>query len=619
MSQLATTLGRLLVLTLPCELHAVRAMAKSLRAFLEQHGLPNDHLDSWELAAVEAGNNAVRYAVGPGREQNVVVTIEVTPAHVEVRIADHTPGFELPETFDLPDPLAEGGRGLFLIHSLTDSFDYLRGRLGNCLVMRRHRPAPATRNQDKTDGNPESSPAPDPIVLESTLQAMTEDLAASYESLSAIFRFTEDLARGGVDAAFVARWLDELKSITGADWFVLRLVDPDSQTLRPFQTLPPVPDLAPIPLETVNGTALPLELAAAKERQDRCFDARLPLDPSDPLARFGPELSGRVHPMHVSGELMGILTVGVYGPSQPFNAGQINIVQTLADFLAIQIRESQFQQARLQARLLHRDFEVASDIQRRLLPKDHPSLGPWITYGYCESAQRVGGDFYDILPINKSCMLLAVADVMGKGLPAALFATVFRTLLRARRDLAPRPGVFLEWLNRDLASDLGDIGMFITAQLAYIDFRTRRIRVAGAGHPPLLITGEDSRTEEIHSDGPPLGVLENLTFRATDRTLPKRARVLMYTDGMTEVTDGAGEQIGAAPLIRILEESVASGLDTQATAARLAAVQKEVAGDAPAMDDRTFLMLVEDPSAAGPETSILLAPYLTESRSTPQR
>jgi serine phosphatase RsbU (regulator of sigma subunit) len=114
-------------------------------------------------------------------------------------------------------------------------------------------------------------------------------------------------------------------------------------------------------------------------------------------------------------------------------------------------------------------------------------------------------------------------------------------------------------------------------------------------------------------------VLENLTFRATDRTLPKRARVLMYTDGMTEVTDGSGEQIGAAPLIRILEESAASGLDTQATAARLAAVQKEVAGDAPASDDRTFLLLVEDPSAAGPETSTLLAPYRTESRSFPPR
>lgn len=606
MSQLASTLGRLLVLTLPCELHAVRTMAKALRDFLGQHGLPPEHLDGWELAAVEAGNNAVRYAEGPACTQPVQVTVEVTAAWVEVRILDHTRGFDLPSSFDLPDPLSEGGRGLYLIHCLTDSIDYQRGRLGNCLVLRRHRP-------QLGPGQDHVTTPTDPLVLESTLQTMTEDLAASYESLSAIFRFTEDLTRSGVDATFVERWLLELKAITNADWFVLRLLEPDARTLRPFQALPKTTDLGPVVLDASAAPDAPatVEAIAATERHDVWFDQRRPLTPNDPLHRFGPDISGLVHPMHVNGELIGVLSVGSFGPSQPFNAGQVNILQTLADFLAIQIRDAQLQQARLQSSLLRRDFEVASDIQRRLLPKDHPSLGPWVTYGYCESAQRVGGDFYDILPINKSCVLLAVADVMGKGMPAALFATVFRTLLRARRDLAPRPGVFLEWLNRDLATDLGDIGMFITAQLAYVDFRTRRIRVAGAGHPPLIIAGEGCKTEEIPSVGPPLGVIESLSFRAVDRILPKRARVLMYTDGMTEVTDRGGDQIGTAPLVRILEESVATGLDATGIGKRLAAVQGEVAGDAPASDDRTFLLLVEEVLAATEPT--LLTPSPTPS------
>ncbi len=595
MPQITTTPGRVIVHTCAAELHAVRAIAKSIRTHLEKLGLPAEHVDQWELIVTEGGNNAVRYLRGAvAGALPIEFSVEVTPGRVELRIRDHTPGFDLPERIELPHPLAEGGRGLFLMSSLSDSMEYLRGRTSNYLIVRKSRPdltSPAVF-ATPVAGSVESA------VLESTLQAMTEDLAASYESLSAIFRFTEDLARGDVDASFVERWLHELKSITGADWFVLRLFDGETRCLRPFQTLPPRLALTPLSLpaesgETVTATAS-VEMAAASGRLDVWFDHHRPPPPDDPLRRLGPDLSGFAHPMYVSGELMGVLTIGFHDASQAFTAGQVNIVQTLADLLAIQIRDSRHEQARLQACLMERDFKLAAEIQRRLLPKEFPSFKRWVTRGFCQSARRVGGDFYDILPVGPGCLLLAIADVMGKGLPAALFATIFRTLIRARRDLAPHPGAFLEWLNADLTTDLAELEMFITAQLAHVDLRTREMRIAGAGHPPLLLAGLGVPARQVLSAGPPLGIREARGFPETRLLLPDRARVLMYTDGVSEAPDDSGTPLGIDPLLEILTASVTEDTDVDALTDRFNQLQHRVAGSRVAADDRTVLLLFEN-------------------------
>lgn len=582
-----TNRGKFVEIRFAPDLATVREAARETRAFLEAEGVPPDQVEAWELVVTEAGNNAVRYAEPGAAQADLRLCVQVGTGEVEVRLEDRTAGFELPARYELPDSDSEGGRGLFLMHSLTDSLDYLRSRQGNCIVLRR---------RFARDGAPPVAKQGEPCAgeLEATLQTMTEELAASYESLSAIFRFTEDLARGGVTPDFAGRWLGELRSITGADWIVLRLTEPEESCLRAFQTVPPDLDLPPLPLVTASTPGLPVETCATIDKTDVWFDHRRPLAAADPLGLLGAGLSGFSHPMFVSGELMGVLTIGYRGEERTFSAGQVSIVQTLSDFLAIQVRDSRYEQARLQSRLLQRDFEVASDIQRRLLPKDHPIVGDWIAQGYCQSSRRVGGDFYDVIQIGSHGMLLAIADVMGKGLPAALFATVFRTLLHARRDLADRPGEFLEWLNRELSRDLGELEMFITAQLAYVDLARRTVRLAGAGHPPLLVAGHGTPAFEIPSAGPPLGILAGLTFAESETALPERARILMYTDGLTELVDRAGDQVGMAPLRRILDESVAGNLDSLRTHDRIAGLQAELGADQVPNDDQTFVLLFEE-------------------------
>ncbi len=586
MSTVTSTPGRLLRLACASDLAAVREVARSVRSFLQREGLQEAELNAWELICAEAGNNAVEHAHGAAIRTPIEFSVELDAAMVVLRVTDHTEGFELAEHSELPELDQEGGRGIFLIRALSDTVQYLRGREENSLVVRRQRAS------DGVAGTRQETSI-EQAMLESTLQTMTEELATSYEILSAIFRFTEELIRSGGEIGFAERWLRELRQITSADWSVLRLIDEARPGVAVARISHPELVLAPLSLDGPEPQAS-VEKLAVQRRQDVWFDAAEPPSTADPLSRIGASISGLSHPLFVAGELVGVLSIGRYTRTHPFTAGQVNIIHTLSDFLGIQVRNAQFQRATLQTQLLERDYEVASRIQRQLLPKSHPRKGRWATMGFCESAQRVGGDFYDIIEVGAHGLLLAVADVMGKGLPAALFATVFRTLLRARPELARSPGAFVDWLNQNLVTELGELDMFITAQLAYVNLSTRELRVAGAGHPPLLIAGRDQPAEQVFSLGPPLGIASELEFQEERRILPAATRLLLYTDGVSEATDANGTQVGTGPLLEILANSAANNHGAEDTLACFSALQREVAAGRPASDDRTILLLLEE-------------------------
>lgn len=588
MSAITSIPGSSLRLAGQCDLAAVREVSRQIRSFLENQGLSPSEIQSWELVCAEAGNNAVEHAPLSAHDQPIEFAVEVTPTMVELRVTDHTAGFSLPDQVELPDPLSEGGRGLFLIRSLTTTVEYLRGRGANCLIARR----------DRAIDGPNTEPPASTMrqaMLEATLHTMTEEMAASYEILSAIFRFTEELSRRGIDTEFLARWLRELKQITGADWYVMRLLNDTDGWLSVAHTSHPELNLPPLQLPSLHGDPPgSAELRAIHDRQDVWFDAITPLSPEDPLAGLGSPLAGLVHPLYVAGERVGVLAAGRYARSHAFTAAQVNIIHTLSDFFGIQIRNAQFHTARLQARLVERDYELAARIQRQLLPKQHFRNGPWGTLGVCESSQRVGGDFYDIFEVGSRGLFLAVADVMGKGLPAALVATVFRTLLRARPELAFSPGAFIEWLNHNLVTELGDLDMFITAQLAYVNLQTRELRVAGAGHPPLLVAGRDRDSLEVLSSGPPLGIASALEFQEERRILPPNARLLLYTDGVSEARGPDGNPIGTRTLLDILTSSAEQGQGLEETLRRFTALQGPVEAGSSTTDDRTLLLLLEE-------------------------
>ncbi len=586
---------RPLSLGAPCELGVVREVCGRIRQFLAGCGMDAKELGELELALTEAGNNAVLYAKPEGRKLPVRYDVDVRGHHVEVRLFDHTPGFEFPERAELPDPEAESGRGLFLIQSLTDEAIYLRGRGENCLVLRKNwdfSPAVAAREEPKGSEVDRSQNVEDPAR---TLELMTEELASSFESLSAIFRFSAEVSASGNSPEFTRRWLNELLLITESDWFVLRLVDPRASMLRDVMHSFPDGAGAPTPLEPLFLTptwrsSLPIELKAAIGRNDVPFDPGAPLGFQDPLAACGVAGTGFAHPMVVNDSLVGVLTVGRRDGTRAFQSGHASVIQTFADFFAIQTRSQQMQEERVQSMLTLRDLEIAATIQRSLLPEKLPSAPGIDLAGFYRSARVIGGDYYDVIPVEGGALLL-VADVMGKGLPAALFAMMFRSLVRARTDLASRPGEFLAWLNTNLFRELDRAGMFITAQLAFCDVGRKEIRVAGAGHPPLLLAGDQGDVRETASGGPPIGILEASAF-PEDVVVWKNSRLLMFTDGLIEARDPVGGLLGLEAAKGELAAAARGGLSGGETRDALSSLLVRFEkGTAPA-DDTAFIVMV---------------------------
>ena len=570
---------------LGCDLTAVRPMTAMIRTFLEEQNATTEEIQSAELAIVEASNNAIKYAAAEDKCKEIEVEVGFSAEQLEVRIRDNTAGFEWPQEVQLPDGDAETGRGLFLIHSLMDRVNYYRGRGGNILVMSRHRNG-STVDQPNSDAQRRLNDS------ETIIRDMAEELSFCYESLSAIFRCSAELGKTNNLEDFARRLLSDLAQITSADWFIFRTCRKGESQLEMFvcsdsSILLPALNI----YETTNRS---VEAEAAVAREDVWFDHLNPLKPADPLGKIRTGSVGLVHPIYLGETLIGTLTIAKSNKPGTFTAVQANVVHTFSDFLAIQIVNARFTDELVRNRLVSRELEIAKTIQRSLLPKTIPRLSGYGLAGFCESAHQVGGDFYDVIKINDDALLLIIADVMGKGIPAAMFAAILRSLLRAVPEWMNQPAALLARVNRLLFEELSGVDMFITAQLVYVDSRNRRITAASAGHcPALLSMDNEGNVKSISPEGLPLGILPDTLFSNHTEVLPRNSRVLLYTDGLTEARNSAGEFFGQDRLIKWFKRSSHERKGAEELKDDLAAELLAFQASSSLKDDQTFLIMTE--------------------------
>jgi serine phosphatase RsbU (regulator of sigma subunit)/anti-sigma regulatory factor (Ser/Thr protein kinase) len=267
-----------------------------------------------------------------------------------------------------------------------------------------------------------------------------------------------------------------------------------------------------------------------------------------------------------------------------------------------QLAEAQNSIARMvRQRAVARELEIAQEIQHLLLPRTLPQLAGFGLAGGWQSAREVGGDFYDAIARDGDSLLLLIADVMGKGVPAALFATTMRGLLRGLAQHTTDVGQFLGSLNRLLFPELSSVNMFITAQVVQVDLRTRRVTVASAGHCPLLFVPADGGAiSELHSNGLPIGVLPDTVYRPATAVLGSPAALLLHTDGLTDVRNPAGRTFGQRRLRSWMSAHFVPGRPATEVRDRLTKELNRFRGDAPMTDDQAFLLLTEEGEDAPP-------------------
>lgn len=219
----------------------------------------------------------------------------------------------------------------------------------------------------------------------------------------------------------------------------------------------------------------------------------------------------------------------------------------------------------LEQERLHQELQVAQQIQQKLLPKQLPEIPGYSFGALYRAAKEVGGDYYDVLRVGKDHLGLAVADVCGKGVPAALLMSVARSMLRTVAPGESSPLKVARELNRLLVADLSR-GLFITLFYAVINVKNRTMTYTSAGHNPVLVwQAQRSRCVQLELRPPclPLGVdgtgLFNRLAQEQTITLKPGDAVILYTDGLTEAWNEQREEFGMDRLIAAVTAGAGQG------------------------------------------------------------
>ncbi|MCD6339476.1 MAG: SpoIIE family protein phosphatase [Verrucomicrobia bacterium] len=575
------------VAELPCGLQFVRSAVEAACRWLEEMGLPKEDVEPWMAVLPEALNNAIEYAPEPARSLPVRLDMRLGEKAVEAAVWDHTPGFEWPaEPPSLPPPESEGGRGLYIIFSMTDEAGYLRGREGNLLVLRRKRARPGPLPEG-------SSPENQRRIEEdrTALEEMTEELALTYEALSLLYQYGPAIVAGEGLSELIRTLIERLAELTRSDLVVFRLLDENRKILN-VSAVYPTELQGRIRAIEPDKTPKSIEWVAFDTLQDQWIEADS-LREDDPLRSAGiTPKTGFCHAVRgkenkpLGSVLMARKT------AEEYVAREVQLLNTIFDFIGIQIANRRLIEEQTRMRLAERELEIAAQAQRSMLPHQLHQCPPFSIAAYCQSARKAGGDFYDVIGCRQGGELIVLSDVMGKGIAAAMFAVVMRTAVRTLSAYFSRPGRLLSHVNRVLCADFERADYFTTAALAYLQPADGKLAYAVAGHPPMLIWDPiEGRARDFGRPDLPIGIQQDVAYEDFQLEFAPGMLALLYTDGVTEARNKAGEFFGDE---RLKEWMTLAGPEidcAQTAVALLRSTLEEFGAGASLADDQTFLFI----------------------------
>jgi phosphoserine phosphatase RsbU/P len=337
--------------------------------------------------------------------------------------------------------------------------------------------------------------------------------------------------------------------------------------------------------ETVSANLPPLADLARRGQprsadDSEAFEALAPLRPDCLVPILGRD-----------SRLVGLLVLGPRLSEEPYSGEDRRLLASVASQAGITLDSVQLAErmaARLEAERLERhEMELAKQVQSRLLPQGPLRLGTASCAGRCVQARAVGGDYYDFLDLGSGRVGLALADVSGKGFPAALLAASLQASLRSRlpQDMMDLPRL-LRSVNQLLYRS-SETNRFATLFLGIYEDATRRFWYANCGHNPPILLRADGTVDRLPPTGPALGIFEEWECESAETVLCHGDLLVIFSDGVTEAWNAAGEEFGEARLIEVLWESRHSAVDaivdaTLDTVVRFSGSEQE--------DDQTLLV-----------------------------
>ncbi len=236
------------------------------------------------------------------------------------------------------------------------------------------------------------------------------------------------------------------------------------------------------------------------------------------------------------------------------------------------------------------ELNVGKEIQMSMLPTEFPNRGNIELFARLEPALEVGGDLYDYYFIDDDTLIFGLGDVSDKGVPAALFMSATKTLIKSLSKYHKTPNKILTEVNNQLSQD-NEASMFVTYYLCSLQLSTGKLTFCNAGHNPPLYKGNNhhqSLLSQLH--GPPLGAAEGINYKGGEIIMSSQEQILLFTDGITEALDGNNELYSTDNLN---DKNLQFDSDNpEITLDNLFDDVKNFRGDADQSDDMTALSLI---------------------------
>jgi sigma-B regulation protein RsbU (phosphoserine phosphatase) len=295
--------------------------------------------------------------------------------------------------------------------------------------------------------------------------------------------------------------------------------------------------------------------------------------------------------------LLGLLTMGAKQSEEAYSPSDLRLLGSLGlqTGLGLEIAElaRSLAEESTQRALIHREIEIAREVQERLFPQSIPTLAGLSLAGSCRPALGVGGDYYDIFEMMESKVGLAIGDVSGKGIPAALLMASLRACLRTMTTFGESGlAQLMERLNQ-LVYESSAAHRYATFFLAVYEPSVRRLVYVNAGHnPPFLLRNDDGGSamcERLKAGGAVIGLLPHTTYEEESLTLNPGDLLVLYTDGFSEAMTNDDEEWGEERMLAAVE-AVRSRAAGEIISGLFEAADRFTQG-APQQDDMTLLAL----------------------------
>jgi len=292
-------------------------------------------------------------------------------------------------------------------------------------------------------------------------------------------------------------------------------------------------------------------------------------------------------PLQLKGATRGVIYADNRLQAGIFTQADLELLSAIASSAAIAIENARLYQVAVEKGRMERELQVAREVQASLIPRDTPQLAGWDFAARWKPALEVSGDFYDFIPADGR-LGIVIADVSDKGMPAALFMALSRSIVRASVTPLHPPADAIGQANRLICADSMD-SMFVTLFYAQLDPTSGELVYVNGGHnPPLLYHAENEELVALTRTGMALGFFDFVDFAEGAARLDHGDFVVLYTDGVTEAMDAHLGEFGEARLRRVLLDN--RGASAEDMAAALEESVMAFTGAAAPSDDITYVI-----------------------------